>query len=668
VSFHAVLIPAVSLLVLVLPGAVLGLLAGLRPGTAVVVAPVITYGVITTAATVASYLTFTWNALTLLVATAIVAVLIIAIRLATRRELPWRERLRVQRPRRPGRQDWVAAAGVVGGGALAAGVLLAGFGRFGAPNQDWDYIFHANAVRLIADSGDIAPEAMRRINDWESTTFYYPNTFHALAAVVRQLTGASVFEVLNGQAMLVCLIAGLGLAGLLRRLGAPITVVAATPVLLAGFGSFPYDVLWRGPLLPYAAGVAAIPAFALLLDLALTPRRLPLAILSGIGAAGLLGLHPSTALSAGLFVLVYLGFRWIASPRAIGRDLVVLLLVGITAILAAAPAVRGAILTGTSGADQDWPAVESPGQAVGDMLFLNHGGPAPQYWLAGLLVVGILTLHRARYLWWWMGGTAIAFALFVMAAASDATLVQDLTRPWWNDRWRFAALVILGFAPLAALGLHSLARLGAGVLPRIMRGRPRGISRPALVNALVLLGLVAIAVLSRGLYAPSNEVRMAQNYQQERTLSQTEVAAMLWLRDHSTGGTIMNDSNDGSAYLSAVAGLHPLFGHVVNPPLIPRMGPTQQLLLEHFNCLDSDADVRRAIRTLDIRYVFEGSGYVRDFFHRVPGLVGISSSPSLRLVHSAPGVRIYEVALTEAPGPAVSACTLHDSAPRGATG
>src|SRR6185312_6052568 len=146
--------------------------------------------------------------------------------------------------------------------------------------------------------GDIAPAALREINNWESSTFYYPNTFHALAALVRDLTGASVFEVLNTQMLIVCLVAGLGLAALLHRLGAPLAVVSVTPVLLAGFASFPYDILWRGPLLPYAAGVAVIPACLLLLDVLLARPTPVLVLLFGLGAAGLLGLHPSDALSA----------------------------------------------------------------------------------------------------------------------------------------------------------------------------------------------------------------------------------------------------------------------------------------------------------------------------------------------------------------------------------
>jgi hypothetical protein len=656
VTLHDVVVPVTSVLVLVVPGLLLAVLAGLRTGTAVAVAPVLTYGVVTTAATVASYIAFPWQPWTLLLATLLAAAAVVGLRLLTGRELPWRGRLVLQRPDRPGWRDLTVIAGVLAGGALAAVVFRTGFGRLDALNQDWDYVYHANAVRLIADSGDIAPAAMARINDWESTSFYYPNSYHALSAVVRDLTGASVFEVLNGQTMLVCLVAGLGLAGLLHRFGAPLSVTAATPVLLAGFSSFPYDVLWRGPLLPYAVGVALIPAFVLLLDVVLTERRPSLTLLFALGAAGLLGLHPSTALSAALFVLVYLVFRWWRSPVSLRGDLVVLAAGGAAALLCAAPAVLGAVTTSSQAVEIDWPAVQSPGQAVGDLLFLNHSAPAPQYWLAVLVVVGLVTTSRARWLWAWLGGAAVGFGLFVAAAASDSSLVADLTRPWWNDRWRFAALAVLGMAPLAAHGLVTSAGAVQQVLHRVWGERRGRVPEGATTAALVVAGLLLVVVVSDGLYAPRNSARVAANHQNDHTLNQAEVAAMEWLRGHSTGGTVMNDPNDGSAYLLAEVGLHPLFGHVINPPFIQEMGPTQQLLLGRFNCLDSDPSVRQAIEDLDIRYVFLGSGYVRGDITRLEGMQGLSASPSLELVHRESGVRVFEIDLTDAPTEPVAAC------------
>jgi hypothetical protein len=381
-------------------------------------------------------------------------------------------------------------------------------------------------------------------------------------------------------------------------------------------------------------------------------------LLFALSAAGLLGLHPSTALSAALFVLAYLVVRWAREVRPLPRDLLLLAAGGVAALVIAAPAVAGAISTSSEGADVDWPAIESPGQAVGDLLLLNHAAPAPQYWLAGLVVVGLFAVARARYLWAWLGGAGIGFALFVMAASSDSELAASLTRPWWNDRWRFAALAVLGLAPLAALGLHQLAQLTERTVRRWSRGRAERLPTRWAVPLVALAGLLVVLLVSDGLYAPRNSERVARNYQDDRMLAQPEIEAMEWLAENGDGGTVMNDANDGSAYLSAVAGVDPLFGHIVEPRLVPRMGPTQQLLLEHFNCLDADPEVREVIERLDIRYVFLGSGFIRPDYTRVPGLLGVEQSPSLTLVHREPGVRVFEVDVADSPTEPVAACRL----------
>jgi hypothetical protein len=656
VTLSELVVPLAGLLVLLIPGLVVCLVAGLRLGTSLAVAPLVTYGMTTATATLADHVDFPWEPPTLVVATVLTGLLVAGLRLVVGRGLPWRDRLRIERPERPGRRDLLVAGGVLGGGVLSAGVFASGFGRLGAVNQDWDYVFHASAVRMIADSGDIAPQAMGRINDWEAASYYYPNTFHAVAAVVRDLTGATVFETLNSQAMIVCMVAGLGLAGLLHRFGAPLAVTALTPVLLAGFASFPYDVLWRGPLLPYAAGVAVIPALILLLDLTLEQRRPAVTLLFGLGTAGLLGVHPSTALSGALFVGVYLLVRWVRSFRTLPKDVVVLAGGGVAGLVLAAPGVLGAVSTNSQGAVVDWPAVMSTGQAVGDLVLLNHAAAAPQYWLAAPLIVGLLTLSRARYMWAWLGGAAVTLALFVMAASSDGPLVASLTRPWWNDRWRFAALVVLGLAPLAAHGLFTVAEGVQKALHRLLESRGRRLPARRLTWALVAAGLLVVVTMSGGLYAGRNSERVAANYRPGPMLNATEIAAMHWLERHSDGGTIMNDANDGSAYLSAEAGLDPLFEHIVEPRLVPRFGPTQQLLLKHFNCLDSDPDVRAAIEDLDIRYVFLGTGFIRPEFTRLPGLTGVGRSPSLELIHEVRGVEIYEVDVSGAPTEPVPAC------------
>ena len=127
-TLHDVVVPVTSVLVLVVPGLLLAVLAGLRTGTAVAVAPVLTYGVVTTVATVTSSVAFPWQPWTLALATLLVGAVVVGLRLVTGRGLPWRRRLEVERPSRPGWRDLTVVGGVMAGGVVVAAVMRRGFG------------------------------------------------------------------------------------------------------------------------------------------------------------------------------------------------------------------------------------------------------------------------------------------------------------------------------------------------------------------------------------------------------------------------------------------------------------------------------------------------------------------------------------------------------------
>ena len=133
---------------------------------------------------------------------------------------------------------------------------------------------------------------------------------------------------------------------------------------------------------------------------------------------------------------------------------------------------------------------------------------------------------------------------------------------------------------------------------------------------------------------------------------------MAWLAERSSPGqTVMNDSADGSAYLLALEGVRPVFGHLVSSFGV--LGPTQTLLRERFHCLDSDVAVRAAIDRLDIGYVFLGSGFINERSERAPGLQRLAGSPSLHRVYDRGGVQIYEVSLQPLADSPLPGCAEH---------
>jgi hypothetical protein len=651
----------VTVLATFLPGGLVTAAAGLRVPVAIATAPLVTYGLIAAASTLAIVVDVPWGPWFLLVEALLVAAVVGVLRRRAGRPRR-RRRPSMEQPargwrdlRRPRRSDLALAAGVTAGSLYSAAVLVRGFGDFGNVSQEWDNTFHANAVRFISESGVVDPYGLRFVNDWDSESFFYPNAFHALGAVVRDLTGAAVPPVLNGASLMIGVIAAVGLAVLLREIGAPTVVSATAPVLLAGFTSFPYDVIWRGPVLPYATGLALLPAFLLLIREVLARADLRRATLAGLGGAALFGLQPATALTGAAFAVVFLVATWVRRGRPDVRALALLAAAGGLSLVVAAPIVLASVRTGTSVATVvDWPPVQTPGQAIGDLLFLNHAMDDPQWTLAALIVVGLFSLRSARYMWWWLGCGALGAWFFVLASSYDSGLAEAVTQPWWNDRWRFIAIAVLGLAALAA---HGLWRVSIGVehlLARAERRTGRRLLRPGLAGGLVFL---AVFVASGALYQDRNSDLVADTYQETDYLSEAEEAGFAWLAERvSDGEMVMNDPGDGSSFMYALAGVRPVFGHQVPEEGYELRGHAQRAFFERFRCLDSDPVVRQTIDDLDIRYVFLGAGFLRDKFDRIPGLRLLAPVRQLELVYQQDGVKIYEVAGQPEPDRALASC------------
>lgn len=660
----------VEIVILLVPGFIIGRVAGLSAWVAVGAAPLLAFGVTTLGGPASASLGLRWNALAFLVACAVLAAVVFGLR----RLLPGRLGTGSNPPdatvpvvSRARLADLAIIGGIVAGAVLTVVTALRGMGSLGAIHQDWDAVFHANAIQFILETGNADPSALAALNDYESSAFYYPNSFHALTAAVGSLTGAGVPELLNSQIALVGAVAGLGLAALLRSFGSRVITAAMAPVLLAAFASFPYDTLWRGPVLPFAIGVALIPAYLLLVEAALSRRSLGSIVLAGVGTCGLIGLHPSTVVTGIVFAVALVAYRVMLARRRIKGDALVGVLIGVGALLFGIQSIIAA--AGVTVIDaRDWPAVESPGQAVGEVLLLNHGANFPQLWLAILMGIGVLAGKRVRQMWWWLAGTSVFVGLFVLAASYEGPVVVQLTGLWWNDRWRFAAIVALGLVVLAAHGFTVITDRLHALAGRF--GLVRRLGARTVIAACVLAVVAAFGVFSSGFYSEVNAERMSTAYRGGPLVTAEEQAAMDELASLvSPGQRVMNDPNDGSPWMYALQDVVPMFGHLIDPYELPLKGENQQDLLTTFNCLDSDQHIRDLVQRYEIAYVYVGAGFIRAEFDRFAGLEDMDEVDSLREVWSDEDndLAIYEVDLVPQTNQQSRACA-RSAAARGDAG
>jgi len=624
----------VYLMVAIVPGVLVGYASGIRGWLLAAASPALTYGVIGIFGPLAPMIGIRWNALTLLGGSVLCAAVAFGVR--------WLFRSPDARQPRAGldwsrSRHWMLAGAVLV--ATAVGLLaMARASGFTAIPQWWDAEFHANAIRVIADSGNSSPAALAAIDTTGVTSFFYPNAYHVLDATVMQIGGWPIPQVLDVSNGFQIGLFALTISVLVAEVTKMPALAAATGILACAFTQFPYDTLTWGPLFPFTAGVALIPALLALLCRVLAAPTSGAVIATAIVGAGLTAVHPSVTVAAAIPAVFFLLQRWITVRRVPLRDLRTLLLVAVAGGVTGIFQVLGILtVTGGGGGSIAWPPGLTALQATEQFVTGSRSTGLPAIWLIGLCavgVVGVFLLRGATKLIWWLVAGAVFAALFVLDASSDAHWVRVVTQPWWNDSWRLYAIGAMSVVVLGALGLVTIARLLSRVVPRLNSA------------AAVILVALLVVIATKGLYLNRNTARLAWAFSDGPVVTHTAEAGMQELgRLAPAGSMVMNDPYDGSPWMWALADVHPVFGHA---PILPSdagaVGKQRMTLFERFNKLDSDAAVQAVVRDLRIDYVFLSQGSITGAAPGHPdGLTGLDQVRGLKLVFQNTQTKIYQV-------------------------
>ncbi|MEQ0561492.1 DUF6541 family protein [Amycolatopsis sp. NEAU-NG30] len=606
---------SVAILVIAVPGLLTGLAAGLRGWALAGLAPLLSYAIggLTGPWTAAMGVPFT--PLTYAVSTVVFAAIAFGARkLTVRRRNPEPE---------PGLWDrrghLAVATCLLFAAAVGAYAALLGMGRIGALPQGFDAVYHGNAVRYIADTGDGSLFGTGHVNWYgDAAPVFYPNAYHLLASVTYRLGGAPIPATLDANTVLLPGLLALSLVTLVREfrgravLAGAVALTAVAPVMGV------YESMDRGPLLPFALGVTLTPLAAVALRRYLERVALDTGLVLVLAAVGLLCIHSSTLFGGILFAGPLLVQRWLSG--GVVRDLLALLPIAVVSLLVAWLQLFGALGLAESAVPYyGWPSEYRATTALGALLGFQHYEPHPQVWLSVALFLGIVFFARAGSLRW-IGLTAGVTGLAYMAvASSNSPIVMALSRPWWDDPYRFFSMAAI---PLTVLAAHGLASTQAWLRERLPSRVPA-----AAIAVVVLLGFV---VLSNGLYVRSNGARVYTGYQGQLRVTPGEQAAMEELgRLAAPGEWAMNDRFDGTAWTYALSGVRTVAGHFDETLL-----PSDALLLAgHFRDYQTDPAVRAAVRRLNIHWVILGKPSSEPGKPPYqPGLVGLDREPFLKEV------------------------------------
>lgn len=633
-----VLLAAVALVVL--PGAVVCLAAGTRWRDAVAAGPALTLAVVAVGSAVTAAVDLRWGVVsagvTALAALVCAVVVGIASRVTDRETWRRGEGEDDDDPRRGGPGPGVADLVVVVLAVIpVAHILVATRGLTAIP-QGWDAIFHGGATRFIAETGRAGLTDLAPVSQPANPHFFYPDTYHAFASLLVGLPGGGLPEALGAVSAATGVVFVLGVAVLAARLcgGSRLAAVAAAAVAASAW-TFPYLALARGPVLPFALGVAVIPGLLLLGEhLAARRSRMPAhALLLGAGMAGAWSVHPSVALAAAI-PLAAQALAGLAAAPGLRPRLAVL---G-AFVLAAVPAgayVGWSVSMVSSGTTESlagfsWPREVGVARAVAAVLDLGPTAVA-SVGMAVAVIVGLATAvadpRRRRPLAAPVAALLVYGTLYVLAAAVRGDWVRTFTGFWWDDFYRFASLLVLPSAVLAGAGVRAL-------VPRGSLRRPAARVGVAVAAALALLTASGHAVMARDL--------TAWGYADGPAVTADERLVLDALGERYDGGVALNDPFDGTAWVYALHGVPVVFGAPLADDPVAQVGADRMTLYTSVNRYGFDPTVTREMQLRDVRWVIVGTESVGGP-GRPGGFIGLHLNPNLRLVEATPGARLYEV-------------------------
>ena len=570
-----------------------------------------------------------------------------------------------RRPKRPARDLTGVVIGIIATGvafAVIAWRLGQVFGGAENISQTFDNIFHLNAVRYIADTGNASSMKVSGFTASTGIGGFYPAAWHDVVSLTQQLAGSSVPAAVNATNLAVaalvwplsCLLLSTSIFGARR------SVVVATAALAAGFSAFPYLMVDFGVLYPNLLSIALMPACIALFALALRVARgihlrrdaawlLFLGSLPGLALA-----HPSTLLAllawtypvavAAMITLCRRLRPRFGSWRTYGA-----VLIGLAAYTSAL-AVAWKKLRPDE-AQSTWEPVQTLSQAFGQAVTsAPQGRPIP--WLIfALTLLGIGALLQQRRHLWLLAMFGISVLMFMVVSGYPfgpfRTLVGGI---WYNDPFRPAALLPVATLPVAVLGVVWLWDRVRGML----RARLAGMPSPALglmaasrvPVASVVLALLALGGLlglsQRG--AVTAAVRSAAaNYvvSPDAALLSTDEQILLAraAQEIPSDNTVVSSPWTGASLVYALADRKSLTPHVFGDYDADTME-----VLRRLDQAGEDPSVCQSVRDLKAHYVLDfGAREIHGGYHPFPGLENLSTDPDFELVDSQGSAKLYRV-------------------------
>ncbi|MCV7226110.1 DUF6541 family protein [Mycolicibacterium komossense] len=639
-----------ALLLLVVPGTIVALAARLTLPIAVAVGPALTYGVVGLAIIPFGALGIPWNALTALAALVVVTAIAASLpKLLSRyQDHDSESRVITLRP------ALVVAAGTVLGAALIFIAAYKGIPHWQSIPSTWDAVWHANEIRYILETGQASSTHMGDLRNVEThAQLYYPSVFHALAAMQCEVFGAAptTAYTLNSLAAAVWLFPA-SAAVLTWTLLRPRTsqwraagASATAAALAASFTSVPYVEFDTASMPNMAAYGVAVPTAVLIMSCLRHRDRIPLAVLALLGV---FSVHTTGGVVTVVFVVMWWLFDALWHPvRGRLRDFLTLLVVAAPALLALLPQFLSVFQQAEVIAGHAFITHEGKKKGLFDAI-VQHTRHLNDYPIQNILIAlaaagGLILVCRRVY---WPAAVWVLLVVSIVHSSAPfggplGAVTGRFSDLFYSDPRRLSAVVTMLITPMAGIALFAAVLLvvaGARLLTERVSRRAPGRAFWIASTAILLVG-VSVGLAYH--YFPRHKRLIGEKYDSV-IMNDKDLEAFAYLATlPGAKDTLIGNANtDGTAWMYAVAGLHPLWTHYDYPV---QQGPGYERFIFWAFADDADHDPRiaKAVKALNIRYVLTSTTVVRGF--KMPdGLVSLDDSKSWARIYDNGQTRIYE--------------------------
>lgn len=506
------LVPSlVALLLFFVPGFLIAVAARQKGFDALAVSPALSVAAIAVSAILAPLIGVAWTVWVPLIFAALLAAVLAGIFavVGRRRSQIARESDQVSSRRVPdlvsprwwsAEQGWAYAGFGIGVLLLLRNIT----NSIGNPNwvsQTYDAVFHLNAIRYIADTGNASSLAIGSMTSGGETPMFYPAAWHGVASLVFELSGASVPVVANTMSVVVgAVIWPLSILYFVRqalRVSRPTLLVAGA--IAAAYVSFPLLLVFFGILYPNSLGISLLPVglglMVQVLGLA-EVRRLTLGqgLTLGVMVALAIALaHPNmvmTLLVMTVPLLLFCAIRQVARGVR-GTSSVVAVVVQV--LLTAGALWLIWFLWGVVRPDRDaggWEPTAPDTTGIAEALLNNSLGMGNLWEISLVALVGAFAVfHVRRNLVWVVALWAYTAYFYIAGRSMTWDDGRDwVTGVWYHDPFRIAALLPVAAVPLAVVGADYVITRLTPLVESVVRSRAT--VSLALVSALALVPLV----------------------------------------------------------------------------------------------------------------------------------------------------------------------------------